>query len=396
MYERRVLYTFFGGHKSIMKSFARFRVHPWLTIFFIVVVAFLSVGCKSSRSNSGAVTNPLAAYEQVAGSNSGSGSNTGNCSSSSGNVIGDGSTIIPGSLNTPVISVPEDGSATINGHDNAPLLDNKHPGWQQSNCLTCHNETTNNPDHNYNDDSLCYLCHGTNGLPGLSDSTPPVLSSVVVSPTENSVTISWKSDEPCTSRLVIKTTAGDKMEFPVSTTYESSHKRTITGLQAETTYYYELTCVDKSGNKTSSSSFSSVLSFQTLAKSTVVVASSPESGEEGGEEENLDETNGYFKSFTIVSNGLNIATIDFETLATPEADVFWWYVYPSKAEARKKAAGTNVWHDDIYANSTRKYHDNSDPIGNAEKNKVYYVRIGVTFRDGGNKWSDIRSFRFKN
>ncbi len=382
MYERSI--TIFGGHKSIMKSFARFRVHHLVTICLIAVVALFSVGCKSSRSDSGATTNPLAAY-----------TTTNETNTYSGTIIGDGSTMVPGSLNTPVITIPDGEASSINGHDNAPLLDNKHPGWLQTDCLTCHNDTTNNPDHNYNDDSLCYLCHGTNGLAGITDTVPPVLSSVVVSPTHNSVTISWKSDENCTSRLVIKTTEGDRMEFPVSTSYSTSHKRTVTGLQSSTTYYYELSCVDKSGNKTSSSSFTSVLSFITAAAPVVPVVTP--TTEEQGQEESLDETNGYFKRFEVVSNGMNVASIDFETQETPNARLFMWYVFPSKEEARKKAAGKTVWKDDILPNGLHKYSDNSDSLSTVEKNKVYYCRIGVTFYDTNTvKWSDIRSFRFKN
>ena len=382
MYERSI--TIFGGHKSIMKSFARFRVHHLVTICLIAVVALFSVGCKSSRSDSGATTNPLAAY-----------TTTNETNTYSGTIIGDGSTMVPGSLNTPVITIPDGEASSINGHDNAPLLDNKHPSWLQTDCLTCHNDTTNNPDHNYNDDSLCYLCHGTNGLAGITDTVPPVLSSVVVSPTHNSVTISWKSDENCTSRLVIKTTEGDRMEFPVSTSYSTSHKRTVTGLQSSTTYYYELSCVDKSGNKTSSSSFTSVLSFITAAAPVVPVVTP--TTEEQGQEESLDETNGYFKRFEVVSNGMNVASIDFETQETPNARLFMWYVFPSKEEARKKAAGKTVWKDDILPNGLHKYSDNSDSLSTVEKNKVYYCRIGVTFYDTNTvKWSDIRSFRFKN
>ena len=181
-----------------MKNFARFKEHPWLPICMLALVAMFSVGCTSSRSRSGAIENPLAAYET---------STEATTSTSTGTVIGDGSTMVPGSLITPVITVPEDGSTGIEGHDNAPLLDNKHPGWQQSSCLTCHNDTTNNPDHNYSDDSLCYLCHGTNGLPGMADSTPPVLSSVVVTVGTSGAAVVWN----------IKTLLNDEVEvlFPL-------------------------------------------------------------------------------------------------------------------------------------------------------------------------------------
>jgi hypothetical protein len=376
MYERSI--TIFGGHKSIMKSFARFRVHHLLTICLIAVVALFSVGCKSSRSNSGATANPLAAY-----------TTTNEPNTYSGTIIGDGSTMVPGSLNTPVITVPDGEASSINGHDNAPLLDNKHPGWLQTDCLTCHNDTTNNPDHNYNDDSLCYLCHGTNGLAGMTDTVPPVLSGVVVSPTHNSVTISWKSDENCTSRLVIKTIEGDKMEFPVSTSYSTSHKRTVTGLQSSTTYYYELSCVDKSGNKTSSSSFSSVLSFITSAAPVVPVVT-PTTEQESEETEPPES---FFQNVKFIDQSGLKGKISFTTLSTPKVNKFYWYLYKTKEDAKAK---NNKWigSDDFNSNLTFTY---SEQVfgNNLEAGKTYYIRVHAAM-DGGGKWSNVYSTKLTN
>ena len=367
-----------------MKSFSRFRAHHLLTISLIAGVALFSVGCKSSRSDSGATTNPLAAYTTSTSTNT-----------STGTVIGDGSTMVPGSLNTPVISVPDDEISSINGHDNAPLLDNKHPGWQQTDCLTCHNETTNNPDHNYNDDSLCYLCHGTNGLPGMTDTVPPVLSSVVVSPTHNSVTISWKSDENCTSRMVIKTVEGDRMEFPVSTSYTTSHKRTVTGLQANTTYYYELTCIDKSGNKTSSSSFSSVLTFITSA-APVEIPDSTTTTVETGTEMGQEASDSYYKNVKIEPLGGRNIRINFDTLSSPEATGFYYYVFKTSKDASNKTG--EVEKDTFDSNSACTYHV-TDSLDRLEANKTYYLRLFAVFRsseDSKSKWSGIYSFKLEN
>ena len=377
MYERSI--TIFGGHKSIMKSFARFRVHHLVTICLIAVVALFSVGCKSSRSDSGATTNPLAAYTATET----------NTNTYTGTIIGDGSTMVPGSLNTPVITVPDGEASSINGHDNAPLLDNKHPGWLQTDCLTCHNDTTNNPDHNYNDDGLCYLCHGTNGLAGMTDTIPPVLSSVVVSPTHNSVTISWKSDENCTSRLIIKTVEGDRMEFPVSTNYTTSHKRTVTGLQSSTTYYYELSCVDKSGNKTSSSSFSSVLSFITSAAPVVPVVT-PTTEQESEETEPAES---FFQNVKFIDQSGLKGKISFTTLSTPKVNKFYWYLYKTKEDAKAK---NNKWigSDDFNSNTTFTY---SELVygNNLEAGKTYYVRVHAAM-DGGGKWSNVYSTKLTN
>lgn len=324
-----------------MKPLARLKEHPWLPVLVFSLAALFSVGCSSSKSNSDANLNPLGAYI------------TTSSDTSSGTVI-DGSTIVPGSNHSPIISVPQDGSSSINGHDNAPLLTNTHAGWQQSSCLSCHNEQTTNPDHNYNDNSLCCSCHGTNGLPGFADSIPPVLSGVVVSPTANSVTITWKSDEDCISRLVLKTSAGDKMEFPVSTTYKTSHKYTVNGLQPSTFYTYELICTDKCGNKTTTSSFSTSLQFQTPA-ATVTPTVTPVDPVEPIEEDP------FFTGFTYKDMSDGMVKITFNTREAP--DSLWWYVYTKDKE---EAA-----HDDLYGGS-KSYNENIETYlepGN------YYVRL---------------------
>lgn len=353
-----------------MKNFARFKEHPWLPICMLALVAMFSVGCTSSRSRSEHIENPLAAYNTSTDSTV----STSTTSTTSSTVIGDGSTMVPGSLITPVISVPEDGSTGIEGHDNAPLLDNKHPGWQQSSCLTCHNDTTHNPDHNYSDDSLCYLCHGTNGLPGLADTTPPVLTSVVVSPTYNSVTITWKSDEECVSRLVLKTTAGDKMEFPVSSSYTTSHKKTINGLQESTSYYYELVCTDKSGNKTSTSSFSSVLLFQTPAAPAVPTTTITEEEEE--EEETQEDANSFFSNVKVEDKSSGHFLITFRTKEKPQT--LWYYVY------RDKACKDQIGNEDIDPNDTNVY---AYEVNSNQPKGTYWVKLFATRNVGESKWS---------
>jgi len=214
-----------------------------------MAAVFLSAGCSSSSSSSDGNLNPLGAYQTT---------------TTTGGQVVDGTTQNPGAITSPIISIP-DGTGTIDGHDNAPLLDNMHPGWQQASCLSCHNDTTRNPDHNYTDSSLCYLCHGTNGLPGFGDNIPPIIAGVVTSVSDVKATISWSSDEVCLSRLVLRTISGDRLEFPVSMTYKTSHKYELTGLLPQTAYTYEIICTDKSGNKTTSATFGT-LTFTTLEK----------------------------------------------------------------------------------------------------------------------------------
>jgi hypothetical protein len=233
-----------------MKSYRRFREHSWVLFLLVGAIAFFSVGCSSSTSESGSQVNPLGAYMTT---------------SSTSGIPTSGTVQDVGQIDSPIISTPTDGSSSIDGHTDAPLLDNMHPGWQQSSCLTCHNDTSRIPDHNYTNSSMCYLCHGANGLPGFADKIPPVISGVVNNPTASTVAISWNTDEECLTRLVLRTVEGDRLEFPVSTTYSKSHRYDVTGLQSEKQYTYELICTDKSGNKTTSATFG-ILSFTTTAK----------------------------------------------------------------------------------------------------------------------------------
>jgi hypothetical protein len=274
-----------------MKSYRRLHEHSWLLFVLVATVAFMSVGCSSSTSSSGSQVNPLGAYQPESTDQTGTPT--------------DGSTGGVGAIDKPIISSPPDGQGTINGHQNAPLLDNMHPGWQQSSCLSCHNEQSRNPDHNYIDATHCYLCHGTNGLPGFSDNVPPIISGVTVAPTYKSAVVTWNTDEDCLSRIVVRTTAGDRLEFPVSMTYSKTHRYDIPGLQAETNYIYELICTDKSQNKTTSASFGT-LSFTTAEKPSTTV-----SGGVSG-----DEGEAFFTDLSIIADSATTIKVAF---TIPEA-----------------------------------------------------------------------------
>ena len=240
-----------------MSLYKRLNAHSLLLLLFITIVALLSSGCSSSTTSSPQV-NPLGAYQAVENNHSGT--------PTSGTVTN------AGAIDSPIVTTPTDGNSGVNGHSNAPLLNNMHAGWQQSDCLSCHNDTTRNPDHNYTDTKQCYLCHGTNGLPGFGDKVPPVISGVVSNPGLNSVVISWNTDEESLSRLVLRTVEGDRLEFPVSMTYTKSHRYEVKGLVSGKTYTYELICTDRNGNRASSSSFGT-LSFTTLTPTSTTASS---------------------------------------------------------------------------------------------------------------------------
>lgn len=344
-----------------MKSYRKLREHSWLLLFVLSAVAFMSAGCSSSTSDNGTNVNPLGAY-QITTNTSG--------------VPTDGKVQNPGAIDTPIISTPTDGSGSINGHENAPLLDNMHPGWQQSACLSCHNEASRNPDHYYTDSSMCYLCHGTNGLPGFGDNIPPVLSGVVAAPTDKSVVVSWKSDEACLSRLVLRTTGGDRLEFPVSMTYSPSHRYEVTGLQAQTTYTYELICTDKNGNMTTSASFG-VLSFTTMEKQADINSIST----------TTTETETFFTNVSITANGSFKADVKFNV--EDPSTVFIYFVYKdsnqlaSQMKLNDTVNGQPIETYDGYVTGLqadreyKAYLEATDTAFSTHKSKIYNIKTAA-------------------
>jgi len=103
-----------------------------------------------------------------------------------------------------------------------------------------------------------------------SDNTAPVISSVSVSEiTTSGAKISWNTNESSTGTVwysqtssVSTSTASNKS----SGSYSLSRSVVLTGLSADTTYYFRVSSKDMSGNET----FSSESSFKTLAVSDTI------------------------------------------------------------------------------------------------------------------------------
>jgi hypothetical protein len=79
------------------------------------------------------------------------------------------------------------------------------------------------------------------------DTTPPVITNVsVVETTQNSATISWRTDEPSDSKVRYGTS------YPITTAHDSikvkDHWIYITGLASSTKYYFEVVSTDNAGN----------------------------------------------------------------------------------------------------------------------------------------------------
>jgi len=102
-----------------------------------------------------------------------------------------------------------------------------------------------------------------------ADTTAPVLG--VMYPlaeadlANTSATIRWTTNEAATSQLLYGTTNALGSATVATTTYDTSHAVTLTGLTQNTTYHFKAVSVDPSGNPGNSTIFT----FTTLADATV-------------------------------------------------------------------------------------------------------------------------------
>jgi len=89
-----------------------------------------------------------------------------------------------------------------------------------------------------------------------SDTTPPAISNVSTSAlTSASATINWNTNEPATSHVDYGLTTSYNLSVE-NLTLKQSHALNLTGLSADTTYYYRITSTDASGNaRTANSQF---------------------------------------------------------------------------------------------------------------------------------------------
>ncbi|MEO8681505.1 MAG: Ig-like domain-containing protein, partial [Vicinamibacterales bacterium] len=95
--------------------------------------------------------------------------------------------------------------------------------------------------------------------PSLLDQTPPVISAITATTIDSSrVTVTWTTDEEATTRIDYGTDPAilTDTNLPPGTltitgsSFITQHSTALSGLQPNTTYYYRLTAVDRSGNTT--------------------------------------------------------------------------------------------------------------------------------------------------
>jgi PGF-pre-PGF domain-containing protein len=98
------------------------------------------------------------------------------------------------------------------------------------------------------------------------DTTPPIISNVTSTGiTNNSATITWDTDESSDSLVKYGTTSEVYTSEEYNAAEVTSHNVSLTGLDAEATYYYLVSSTDSSGNAAESAEYS----FTTLATPTM-------------------------------------------------------------------------------------------------------------------------------
>ncbi len=108
-----------------------------------------------------------------------------------------------------------------------------------------------------------------------ADTTPPVITDVGnTTPTTDSVTIIWTTDEESDSLVRYGTVSGTYTDGESSAAMVTSHNITLTGLSANTTYYFVVSSTDASDNSNESSehSFRTAATADTTAPTIIVNA----------------------------------------------------------------------------------------------------------------------------
>jgi len=94
------------------------------------------------------------------------------------------------------------------------------------------------------------------------DTTSPVITNITnTTPTTDSVTITWDTDEDSDSLVKYGTASGTYTDNESDTAMVTSHSITLTGLSPDTTYYFLVNSTDTSGNSNESGEYS----FRTAA-----------------------------------------------------------------------------------------------------------------------------------
>jgi PKD repeat protein len=87
----------------------------------------------------------------------------------------------------------------------------------------------------------------------MNDTTPPQISDIALVPISgDSVGVEWATDEFATSAVLYGTQSGTYSQMVSDSLYTKQHEVVLSGLMADTTYYYIVRSTDRSGNSATS------------------------------------------------------------------------------------------------------------------------------------------------
>jgi len=101
-----------------------------------------------------------------------------------------------------------------------------------------------------------------------SDTVPPVISNIQVTPGETSATVTWTTNEPATSSVAYGQTTAYEEGSVTDSALVTDHVITLTDLISGTLYHYQITSEDESGNSASSTD----LTFRTTGVASFIVS----------------------------------------------------------------------------------------------------------------------------
>jgi hypothetical protein len=102
------------------------------------------------------------------------------------------------------------------------------------------------------------------------DTVPPSITDIVVSPTDESIVVTWTTDEPATGQVEYGKSTDYSSTTALNKDLSTSHKITINWLETNTTYHFRIMSEDSTGNQAFSED-NKVLTLQQAVKREVQI-----------------------------------------------------------------------------------------------------------------------------
>ncbi len=143
------------------------------------------------------------------------------------------------------------------------------------------------------------------------DTTNPIIANVTTAVVnQDSAVITWNTNEPATSELDYGTDTSSLSSINSTSTLETTHSITLTGLTKDTAYYYLVRSADASNNIASNDNSGAYYTFTTLKTpgDTITII-----GGGGGGSIAVDKTAPTLSNLIVTGVGPDIATVEWTT-----------------------------------------------------------------------------------